>query len=347
MFSRIQIREIIAWMTLVVAIILFGVTITFAQTKSININNENGKVHIKIHKEENGNSIDIDTTFQSDDDVDLEKVIKDLGYDDDNLHLSASGNKHAHININDNDGSSHKKKHVTMDFDVPEFSDSDMEKLHENISESMEKFRDSMEKMKESIHSMHIKIDDDSMQNDFHFNFNFPDKDSVSEHHGKKKCYAYSYSFDNSDDLDSLKDKSHIIIVGGKDENAPVLEKVIKSKNGKQIFIYKRSDTSVKAKEKSKDSSRENKNLISGMKDLSYYPNPSSGKFTLHFNYEKENDVNIKILDSNSKAVFSEKLNDFSGEYSKEIDLSGKSKGNYIIRITAGNQSMTKKIVLN
>ena len=76
MYNRIQIREILAWMTLAIAMLLFSVTIVFAQTKTINVENEDGKVHIKISKIENGRETKIDTSFNETDDMNVDEIIE-------------------------------------------------------------------------------------------------------------------------------------------------------------------------------------------------------------------------------------------------------------------------------
>lgn len=239
MFNRIRIREIPAWMTLAIALILFSVTIAFAQTKTINIENEDGKVHIKIIKTENGKTVRIDTTFIVTDDMNVDEIIESLG---------------------DPDGA------------------------------------------------------------------NSPSHSGIRIH----------------------KDDDHIVIIGDKDEKPPVLEKVISSKKGKQIFVYKRSGSSRGSGKNEKDTWHDDQKANKpDIHNLHYYPNPTSGKIKLTFRSDEKGDITIQVLDGNSKEVFSEKINDFEGGYSKEIDLGGRSKGNYFLKIVQGEKSITKKIVLN
>ncbi len=342
MHSRLQLREFLAWMTLVAALILFSMTIAFAQSKSISVNSDDGKVHIQISKTENGKTIHIDTTFEATDEMDIERIIRDLsGESGEGIQL---GDKdHSRVRIHSK-GSGKNNKQIIID--VPELSEADREKLHENLKESMKGMKESMEQMKESLKDIHIFIDDFDDE-DFHFKFNCPDFDSDEIKSEGKHRYSYSYSFEDNDEIDSLDDADHVIIMGDADEKPPVLEKVIKSKNGNQVFIYKRSDSSNRAKKSEKPAADTEKEKINGLHDLSYYPNPTSGKFTLSFQCDQSDDIAIKVLDSNSKVVFSDLLEDFRGEYSREINLSGRSKGNYIIKVTIGEKSISKKIVLN
>ena len=65
------------------------------------------------------------------------------------------------------------------------------------------------------------------------------------------------------------------------------------------------------------------------------------------FLYDKKSDITVQILDNNSKEVYTETLLGFEGDYNREFDLSGKSKGNYVIKISQNGKSTTRKIVLN
>ena len=73
---------------------------------------------------------------------------------------------------------------------------------------------------------------------------------------------------------------------------------------------------------------------------------PSNGKISVSFHARSKNDLTISITDVRGKEVFSDKQNDFSGEYSNQVDLSNKGKGTYFIKITHGDDSITKKIMV-
>ena len=81
------------------------------------------------------------------------------------------------------------------------------------------------------------------------------------------------------------------------------------------------------------------------LNDLSYYPNPNSGKFTLAFEAANK-PTEIKITSVSGKEVYSEKLQSFEGTYSNEIDLSGQDPGIYLLQVLQGKKAMNKKIVI-
>jgi len=72
--------------------------------------------------------------------------------------------------------------------------------------------------------------------------------------------------------------------------------------------------------------------------NISVYPNPNKGKFTIKNNI---NDFNIRIYNSNGKQVYSS-----FNERNKEMDLSDYAKGVYIIKFYNETQKFIKKIII-
>lgn len=74
--------------------------------------------------------------------------------------------------------------------------------------------------------------------------------------------------------------------------------------------------------------------------DLSIYPNPSNGKFTLLFTGNRNQVGSIEIYNLLGKRIY------FSDNYQSEIDLSGKPLGIYFIHFNLNSQTIIKKIVI-
>jgi len=90
---------------------------------------------------------------------------------------------------------------------------------------------------------------------------------------------------------------------------------------------------------------------ISSVNDLdvskfNIYPNPTSDFVTLDFNTVVKGDYTIKIISSNGDQVYEDRILDFNGDYSKNINLSNLAKGNYIIQIHSDHQVVYRKILL-
>jgi hypothetical protein len=91
----------------------------------------------------------------------------------------------------------------------------------------------------------------------------------------------------------------------------------------------------------------------SGVADLStilygfeIFPNPTTGEFTVRFEMLRKQDMNLIVRDMLGKTIFSEKLDGFSGAYSKPLDLTQNSKGVYIVELTSQNQSVHKRVIV-
>ena len=78
--------------------------------------------------------------------------------------------------------------------------------------------------------------------------------------------------------------------------------------------------------------------------NISIYPNPSSGIFTIEFKRVNNKNSNISIVNHIGNIVFSEEL--IIGESSKNIDLSEFSKGIYLIELQTELGFYKKKIIL-
>ena len=132
MINRISFREILAWITLAIAFLLLSVSIAFAQTKSVNVEKEDGKVHIKISKTENGKTVNIDTTFAYTDEMELEKIIEKIGGENEE-GFSDESTRIIRNKIIVEGNESKKRKQISIDFDIPDISS---EKLRDCISNS-------------------------------------------------------------------------------------------------------------------------------------------------------------------------------------------------------------------
>ncbi|HEU4718877.1 MAG TPA: T9SS type A sorting domain-containing protein [Bacteroidia bacterium] len=78
---------------------------------------------------------------------------------------------------------------------------------------------------------------------------------------------------------------------------------------------------------------------------LSLYPNPNDGNFTLSFDFTKQKDVTIQVLDVTGRIVYSEEDHNISS-YNKQLGLAGAGSGIYFVRIITDEGVTTQKIVI-
>jgi hypothetical protein len=325
-------KEVIAWIVLIFAIALFSVSIAFAQDKK---KKDDGKIHINIVKEENGKKVKIDTTVAEKDLPALKEYLKEKDIDFD---WEGHGGR-VYIRKGDKD-----KEDLVMKFDHDLMSKADREKFRED----MKKMHKDLDKMKEEMKDIHIEMfrhgDDDE---DFDFRMTVPP--SLHAPH----AYSYSFgdednkdmkifrkhSFFDSDIPDSLQDDEHVVVRGRQGEERPEFEKEITGKDGEKFWVYKRKLPATAEVTKSKGEGL-------GVGKLKVYPNPSDGKFSISFKSADKKEVNISVTDSNGKEVFKQNMKDFEGEYFQQVDISDKGKGAYYIKITSGDDAISKKILV-
>ncbi|MAR39825.1 MAG: hypothetical protein CMD22_03955 [Flavobacteriales bacterium] len=80
---------------------------------------------------------------------------------------------------------------------------------------------------------------------------------------------------------------------------------------------------------------------------LDVYPNPSRDIFNVSFTSEDVQDLEVRVINVIGEVVYTENLNKFIGQYTKQVDLSTYTKGVYFLEITTNNGVINKKIILN
>ena len=79
------------------------------------------------------------------------------------------------------------------------------------------------------------------------------------------------------------------------------------------------------------------------VKDLTIFPNFSSGKVGLSFNMDSRGTTKVRILDSDMKQVFSEEAANFTGTYMKQISLP--KNGVYYITVNQNANWFIRKLI--
>ena len=77
---------------------------------------------------------------------------------------------------------------------------------------------------------------------------------------------------------------------------------------------------------------------------ISFFPNPNDGLLNLSFATADQAPVYIHVYDVNGQIVYMEELNEFSGTYTNQIDISKQPSGTYFLQIVQGQKSYSKKI---
>jgi hypothetical protein len=84
----------------------------------------------------------------------------------------------------------------------------------------------------------------------------------------------------------------------------------------------------------------------SAINNLSIYPNPSRDVFNVSFTSDTKQDLKVRILNLIGEELINENLQQFIGEYTKQIDLSNNAKGIYFLEIETNDGVINKKLIL-
>ena len=83
-----------------------------------------------------------------------------------------------------------------------------------------------------------------------------------------------------------------------------------------------------------------------GINELNIYPNPSRNIFNISFKSEDTQNINVRVVNIVGEVVYTEKLDQFVGEYNKAIELTNYTKGIYFLKITTKNRQTNTKLIL-
>ena len=80
--------------------------------------------------------------------------------------------------------------------------------------------------------------------------------------------------------------------------------------------------------------------------NLAVYPNPSRDIFNVSFHIRDLQDLRVRILNVIGEELINENLEQFIGEYTKQINLSNNAKGIYFLEIETNDGMINKKLIL-
>jgi len=84
----------------------------------------------------------------------------------------------------------------------------------------------------------------------------------------------------------------------------------------------------------------------SAINNLFIYPNPSRDIFNVSFTSVDKQDLKVRILNIIGEELINENLEQFIGEYTKQINLSDNAKGIYFLEIETNDGVVNKKLIL-
>ncbi len=79
---------------------------------------------------------------------------------------------------------------------------------------------------------------------------------------------------------------------------------------------------------------------------LSIYPNPNDGNFNVSFNVSVKGTYTLELTNALGQLIFKDEVNDFSGQYTKQLSVVDYGKGVYTISLTNEKHEVVKKIIV-
>jgi hypothetical protein len=81
--------------------------------------------------------------------------------------------------------------------------------------------------------------------------------------------------------------------------------------------------------------------------NLDVYPNPTNDIFNVSFVSDEIQTLQIRVLNIVGEVVYTENLEQFVGEYTKQISIGNNAKGVYFLEITDNQATIISKLIIN
>ena len=85
---------------------------------------------------------------------------------------------------------------------------------------------------------------------------------------------------------------------------------------------------------------------VSPDEELAIYPNPSNGVFTISVANLPAKKAELRIINVIGNEIYRETLTRGEGQFTKTIDLSGKAKGLYYVKLETDGYSSVRRVVI-
>ncbi len=79
---------------------------------------------------------------------------------------------------------------------------------------------------------------------------------------------------------------------------------------------------------------------------IDVYPNPNNGEFNVAFHIDNTDNYAVKVTNAIGQTVYEEKLDNFSGTYSKKMSLAALRKGVYMLSVSNSKNETVKKVLV-
>ena len=322
------------------------------ESKSISFTTlEDGKVKIKVVTKSGDNQSIFEKTYDNHEAMKDDPELKEHGIDSSDLNFGkgsfSTGSKSGNVFImrgGNGSGSFDDEDHkgsFTFDFDIDSLKSSIRHQFGANGNvfhfgldgdEDFKMLHDSLNGFSFGFSDQDFQFDIDSLRTSFKFGEDGEDFWLNGEEFGDFEELRENLK-------NQFKDMDFDFDFGSWDAQEHNDEDGFRVVTRAKVFIR-----SAKDADKEKVGADEMEDLK--INDISFYPNPSDGRFTVDISTGNKNLVQIKIVDPDGAVVFEKSDEQESGEYSFKVDLSEKRKGIYLLQVIQNNSSLTKRIII-
>lgn len=290
--------------------------------KDINVTEKNGDVQVIVKETKDGK-----VTKQVFEGEEAEEYLKNetkgsslflkSGDEDSNvIIMEMDGDAtHSHSWISDED--------IEFDFDIDMGElNTDLEKLQDELEElnkeEIAERIDEIIKMREEMTEMHvIKMEE--------LHHNMDDLLEINENIS----------------VEVIEEDGVMIITKTIGENVIVEEIILdEDTKGKRIIVMSSSDS------KGDNYFEHTSKITNGDIDVSVFPTPNEGKFTIDVELKNDEEAEIRVIDASGKEVYKKKIKG-AEKHSLKVDLKKPSSGMYVIIVEQGNEVMKLKTIVD
>jgi len=294
------------------------------ESQSVSISTTpDGKVKLKVIKQVGNDETTFEKTYDSYDDIaedpDLEKYGIDLN------GFGVGGNRQPKFFFHNGPGMG--------------FWDDD------DFGAPMEEFRNRMKQF----------MDQDWGGNAFGFDFDdgFMDMDSIMKQFDFRNDNGnFFFNGKQFEDLDSLRESlkgrfGNFMFDFDADENANSWRFSSRDEDDEVKVISRKKLAIRPATVEDKMLAGVDKSSPLVLRDISFYPNPSDGRFEMSLESDSDAAVEIIVLDENGSEVIKRNERPENGTCSFQIDLTKQEKGKYVLKVVQGKRALSKRLVLD
>lgn len=310
-------------------------TESVTESRSVSISSgEGGKVTLKITTKKGDDTQTFEKTYDSQEDMYNDPELKEYGIVADDLSFGFGGFGNNSTRFfhrgpgmgfwHDEDDDNGSRRSFKFGFDL------------DSLMDQMDHFRGGGPFAFRFGPGNHMDID--SMMSRFDFDggvFHFNGEDFVSLDSMRQRMMDHFDKMDFDFDFDwDDNDNGFRSFYFGNDDGDPgrVISRV-------RVFVRSARDA-----DKEKVGADEMEDLQ--INDISFYPNPSDGRFALELETGNDAPIHIKIVGPDGAVVYEKTSQATDGFYDFDIDISNQREGIYIMQVIQNNSALTKRIII-